>query len=452
MSCIWCDRGTCIIPGHAIVREYRVPEPDDDLPPLVDEPEAEPTPIPIFDLSGRSMRRFLGPPPTTPPVLEPLLRPPAYTRFWDLHLTDSKGWYDFALNILPEVHYQERKNQDRPGWVPGDGRIRVSWRLAHAFRASLREQIQALQRMIDFCQARLDEVALLDNTPARRLTVYLQNDFAKALAALTELPKQPEVQKQLSVFGQAMGDLQALLQACWRNPQSRALEITAIRQRLDTQGFLLREFRNELTRLEGRLEDFDPDDDDAPASSYFSTIMSMEDIARRMPSGLGASMVRWISDTNHRCKLRVSSHGDGKGNLFMENDSIRGALVGEWLYQNGLEPDRQPTGQRQDRAGTKGILGLVTINLSICMGGLGYDTQSSTHVAGALQVPTQYTRPGAGSAVEQLAQSLAHHGVHGIEVTGSNLVVRDEGGRLGEVEGDNWTPLAHSPRKVRAIT
>ncbi|AKF85231.1 hypothetical protein MFUL124B02_10640 [Myxococcus fulvus 124B02] len=451
MPCIWCDRGTCIIPEHAVVREYDVGEPD-DLPPLVDDDGQAPEPIPIFDLSGQSLQRLFPRPPPPRPLVEPLLRPPAYTRFWDLHLTDHHGWYDFCLNILPEVHYQERKNANRPGWRPGDGRIRVSWRIARDFRASLRAQVSALQRMVEFCQARQAEIAGLGNAPARRLTAYLQDGYANEVGRLEALPQQPEVKKQLSAFNLAIADAQRLLQSCWRTPNTRAAEFGAIRLRLDSALDQLREYRNELTRLEGRLEDYDPDDDDAPASSYFATIISMQDIARQLPSGLGGSMVQWVSDPLHRGKLRVSSHGDGKGNLFMEGDSIRGALVGDWLHVNGLEPERQPDGQRQDRAGVKGERGLLTINLSICMGGLGYDTESSTPIFGALQVAERYTRPALGSAVDQLVRRLAHHGVHGIEVTGSNLVVRDEGGRLGEVEGDGWTLLAHSARKIRAIS
>ncbi|MCP3063833.1 hypothetical protein LXT21_34165 [Myxococcus sp. K38C18041901] len=448
MPCIWCDRGTCIIPGHAVVREYDIGEPD-DLPPLVDDDGQAPEPIPIFDLSGQSLQRLF---PRPRPLPEPLRRPPAYTRFWDLHLTDHKGWYDFCLNILPEVHYQERKNANRPGWRPSDGRIRVSWRIARAFRASLRAQLSALQQMVEFCQTRQGELAGLGNVHARRLTMYFQNDYGGELKGLEALAQQPEVKKQLSIFSQAIADAQHLLQSCWRTPHTKAAEFGDIRRRLDTPLDLLREYRNELTRLEGRLVDYDPDDDDAPASSYFATIISMEDIARQLPSGLGGSMVQWISHPLHRGKLRVSSHGDGKGHLCMEDDRIRGSLVGDWLHVNGLEPERQPDGQRQDRAGVKGERGLLTINLSICMGGLGYDTKSSTHIFGALQVAEQYTQPGVGSAVDQLVRRLAHHGVHGIEVTGSNLVVRDEGGRLGEVEGDDWTLLAHSARKIRAIS
>ncbi|WP_147448943.1 hypothetical protein [Corallococcus terminator] len=409
------------------------------------------TPLPIFDITGQSLRRALGPPPTLPTLPAPV-DPNAYSRFWDLHLTDKQGWYDFALNILPEIRYQERKNLLNRSWLAGDGRVRVSWRIAQAFRASLREQQAALGRLVDFATARRVEVAALGAARANQLLTSLRSTHTDEMARLKGIHQQPEVAKQVNALDTVMSDLIGLMGTHWRNPSQNLPGFQGIIQRLNAQRLALQDFKDQLANLESRLETFDPDEGYSPNSSYFTTIISMDDLARQIPSGLGEVMVRWIADWGHRGKLRVSSHGDGKGHLHMEADEVSGARVADWLYQNGLEENLQPIGQRQDRAGLKAEHGLITINLSICMGGRAFNEETQTTTPGLLQPQQRTTVPAPGSALDLLLRRLRHYRVHGIEVTGSNMVVRDEGGRLGEALGDDWFLLAHSERKVRAIS
>ncbi|MCY1041144.1 hypothetical protein OV208_07420 [Corallococcus sp. bb12-1] len=409
------------------------------------------TPIPIFDITGRSLRRVLGPPPTLAPLPAPV-DPNAYSRFWDLHLTDKQGWYDFALNILPEIRYQEQKNLLNRSWLPGDGRVRVSWRIAQAFRASLREQQVGLSDLVDFASARRADVAALGAAPANAFLVRLQSTHKARMDELHRVHQQPEVSKQLSAFTTLMFDLESLMRQHFRNPSLNPVGFQQIIVRLTHMRSTLQDFKDQLANLESRLETFNPDEGYSPNSSYFTTIISMDDLTRQIPSGLGEVMVRWIADWSHRGKLRVSSHGDGKGHLNMEADEVSGARVADWLYQNGLEENLQPIGQRQDRAGLKAEHGLITINLSICMGGRAFDDQTQTTVPGLLQAQQRTTVPAPGSALDLLLHRLRHYRVRGIEVTGSNMVVRDEGGQLGEASGDDWIRLAHSDRKVRAIS
>jgi hypothetical protein len=191
---------------------------------------------------------------------------------------------------------------------------------------------------------------------------------------------------------------------------------------------------------------------------YIATLMPIKSLLTQVKDPFMEQAVRWACGGKEG-KIRFSSHGDGKGNVFMGDDYVPAENIAKWLW---LHNASAPTGQQKTlaRPGVKGKDGLTTIALSSCMGGRFTD-ESNNSTPGPLVDGNggKYTDAAPGSAIDKIAQEMRKKhgmllGLTGIEITGSNEVVREEGGKWGIVNPADfsWAPLIHQPIKVRVIT
>lgn len=142
---------------------------------------------------------------------------------------------------------------------------------------------------------------------------------------------------------------------------------------------------------------------------YVNIAVDIGDIDKGDPSKGIRKLISWVSSPNHKGKLRINVHGDGEGNICMDDDKgysmeVPAAKIVTWLVSNGL----------QQGGADKG---LKTISLALCEAARFQNTPALVLPGG------DSATAAAASAVSQVVGGLRQNGFHGIEVTGSNEIV-----------------------------
>lgn len=145
------------------------------------------------------------------------------------------------------------------------------------------------------------------------------------------------------------------------------------------------------------------------------------------------SLVEWVNDAGHLGKLRVNCHGDGQGHIGMPSQNghemfIDAGHLVSWLVANGMTHVK---GRTKLRRGNQ-PRGLATMSLALCMAGMSGVKSAKLN----FRQTSSHAAP--GSVIALVLGGLRREGLRGIEVTGSNEIVKVLNGKLGR---SNWNDL-----------
>lgn len=150
-------------------------------------------------------------------------------------------------------------------------------------------------------------------------------------------------------------------------------------------------------------------------------------------------LLAWVGDVSRRGKIRINVHGDGEGNIAMQ-DRYRqwlhapGEQIGHWLHANGL-----PVPTKGEPDAPRG--GLNTLSMALCMAARG-----GPEFASLDRPATEHARAAVGSVVQRCVLGLREHGYRGVEVTSSNELVANSRGQIGRsiILPEDWEIVSES--------
>ncbi|ACJ00099.1 hypothetical protein [Rhodospirillum centenum] len=165
-----------------------------------------------------------------------------------------------------------------------------------------------------------------------------------------------------------------------------------------------------------------PPPKDVDRYNYLTVAVPVADIDRGTTTPVYRTYMKWAGDLSQVGKIRINCHGDGKGNLLMGSrdrktvDSTTARKLVAWLNANGMAAPHFTggTGLPFDKADK----GFITLSMAFCMAARGASGPAFTEPI------FDVVNPGPNSAVADAVDSFAALGWHGIEVTGSNEIIR----------------------------
>ena len=171
----------------------------------------------------------------------------------------------------------------------------------------------------------------------------------------------------------------------------------------------------------------------APTRGHVAMIEKLDAVKDHKRSERVTRLIKWVNDEAHLGKIRINCHGDGRGQVGMPSKSGDELYVGAahlvaWLLANGLTDVANRSKKRRSNENR----GLATISLALCMAGMSGVKKSK------LNFRQTSSRAAPGSVIAVVVGELKKAKLRGIEVTGSNEIVKVLGGKLGR---SNWNML-----------